>query len=178
MPDEYSRVVDCGRVCLLYLMAGVVHIHHMSTAIDRMVEQSRAGDNPYTVCQVHSGWVVLGEKQLTHGYCMLLPDPVVPNLNALDPHTRMTYLYEMSVVGDVLLRLTGAVRINYAIFGNLEPALHAHVVPRYLDEPEERRTQQPWAWDWSALPSAVPAAMATFMQDLRAGILAHIRHEA
>ena len=27
-------------------------------------------------------------------------------------------------------------RINYAIFGNVEPALHAHVIPRYRNEPE------------------------------------------
>ena len=28
------------------------------------------------------------------------------------------------------------VRVNYAIFGNVEPALHAHVIPRYRSEPE------------------------------------------
>src|SRR5437764_2803 len=46
-----------------------------------------------------------------------------------------------------------AVRINYAIFGNQEAALHAHVIPRYVDEPEEMRGQQPWAYNWSAAPS-------------------------
>jgi hypothetical protein len=44
-------------------------------------------------------------------------------------------------------------RINYAIFGNLEPALHAHVHPRYADEPEGNRTGNPWSYDWSQAPS-------------------------
>jgi len=35
------------------------------------------------------------------------------------------------------------VRINYALFGNLEPALHAHVFPRRADEPAATRTAQP-----------------------------------
>ena len=55
-------------------------------------------------------------------------------------------------LGDALLKVTGATRSNYAIFGNQEPALHAHVIPRYADEPEALRTAQPWAYDWSAAP--------------------------
>jgi hypothetical protein len=52
-----------------------------------------------------------------------------------------------------VLEVTGAVRINYAIFGNLEPALHAHVHPRYADEPDALRTNNPWAYDWSQAPT-------------------------
>jgi hypothetical protein len=36
------------------------------------------------------------------------------------------------------------------MFGNQDPALHAHVIPRYLDEPAELRGAQPWAYDWAA----------------------------
>ena len=48
---------------------------------------------------------------------------------------------------------TGALRINYAIFGNVEPALHAHVHPRYADEPEAMRTTNPWGYDWQQAPA-------------------------
>ena len=44
--------------------------------------------------------------------------------------------------------MTGALRINYAIFGNQEPALHTHFIPRYADEPEKLRGSHPWAYDW------------------------------
>jgi diadenosine tetraphosphate (Ap4A) HIT family hydrolase len=56
---------------------------------------------------------------------------------------------DLGRLGDAVLAATRAVRINYAIFGNLEPALHAHVHPRYADEPEAMRTNNPWAYDWS-----------------------------
>jgi diadenosine tetraphosphate (Ap4A) HIT family hydrolase len=62
----------------------------------------------------------------------------------------------MAALGDAVLAVTGAIRINYAIFGNLDPALHAHVIPRYHDEPASLRTAQPWAYDWDAAPAFDP----------------------
>jgi diadenosine tetraphosphate (Ap4A) HIT family hydrolase len=59
----------------------------------------------------------------------------------------------MALLGDIVLMVTGAVRINYAMFGNMEPALHAHVFPRFDDEPEDLRTASPWAYDWSQAPT-------------------------
>jgi diadenosine tetraphosphate (Ap4A) HIT family hydrolase len=96
---------------------------------------------------------VLGERQVLPGYCLLLPDPVVPTLNALEGAARAAFLADMAALGDAVLAVTRAVRINYAIFGNLDPALHAHVIPRYHDEPDGLRTAQPWAYDWSSAPA-------------------------
>src|SRR5260221_4198698 len=58
----------------------------------------------------------------------------------------------MAMVGDALLATTQALRINYAIYGNVDPALHAHIFPRHATEPEATRTAQPWALDWNAAP--------------------------
>ena len=123
-----------------------------STAIHRRVAALRAGNDPTRVARVASGWVVLGDPQVFAGYCLLLPDPVVADLNALPETARTQFLSDMAAVGDVLLRLTGATRINYAIFGNLEPALHAHIFPRRSDEPPALVTAQPWAYDWTQAP--------------------------
>src|SRR5439155_694904 len=114
---------------------------------------AREGRDPRVIARLFSGWAVFGERQFVRGYSVLLPDPVVPNLNALGAQERMAFLSDMSRLGDALLKVAGAVRINYAIFGNQEAALHAHVIPRYVDEPEEMRGQQPWAYNWSAAPS-------------------------
>jgi diadenosine tetraphosphate (Ap4A) HIT family hydrolase len=122
------------------------------TAIHRMVDRCRAGEFPALVARLPSGWVVLGERQVFAGYCLLLPDPVVPHLNALVHADRDRFLADMASVGDAILASTAAVRVNYAMFGNLEPALHAHVFPRYPDEPMATRTAQPWAFDWGAAP--------------------------
>jgi diadenosine tetraphosphate (Ap4A) HIT family hydrolase len=126
------------------------------TAIHRMVEQCRAAEYAAAVAELPSGWVVMGERQVFEGYCLLLPDPVVPHLNALAAASRDRFLADMARVGDALLAATGALRINYAIFGNVEPALHAHLFPRRADEPPATRTAQPWALDWNSAPEYSP----------------------
>ncbi len=123
------------------------------TAIHRLVERCRAGTYPPAVARMRSGWVVLGERQVVPGYCLLLPDPVVAHLNALSVAARGVFLLEMASLGDVLLELSGATRINYAMFGNAEPALHAHLFPRHESEPESMRALQPWALDWESAPA-------------------------
>ena len=123
------------------------------TAIHRRVAACRAGEDPTAVARLASGWVVMGDPQVLAGYCLLLPDPVVPDLNALPPLAQAAFLADMARLGQTLRDLTGAVRINYAIFGNLEPALHAHVFPRRSTEPPGLRTAHPWAWDWSQAPA-------------------------
>ncbi len=55
----------------------------VSTLIHRRVEAARQGSNPTVICRVRSGWVVLGDVQFLPGYSLLLPDPVVSDLNAL-----------------------------------------------------------------------------------------------
>ena len=67
------------------------------TLVHERVEQARAGTNPYAVCRVRSGWVVLGDYQFLRGYSLLLPDPVAPNLNALSADARRQFLKLPSV---------------------------------------------------------------------------------
>lgn len=123
-----------------------------ATTIHALVDRCRTGQLPAAIAKLPSGWVVMGERQVLPGYCLLLPDPVVPHLNALDTDARAQFLFDMALVGDVLLAITAAARINYAIYGNVDPALHAHVFPRDSAEPEDTRTAQPWALDWNAAP--------------------------
>jgi diadenosine tetraphosphate (Ap4A) HIT family hydrolase/catechol 2,3-dioxygenase-like lactoylglutathione lyase family enzyme len=119
------------------------------TAIHRRVEACRAGADPTCICRLPTGWAVMGDPQVLEGYCLLLPDPVVPHLNAMPPEAQADFLADMSRLGQAVQDVTGALRVNYAIFGNVEPALHAHVFPRYTDEPQDRRTVHPWGYDWS-----------------------------
>lgn len=121
----------------------------MTTAIHRRVAALHAGADPTLVARLPSGFVVLGDPQVLPGYCLLLPDPVVPTLNDLAGPARQRFLDDMAALGDAVLAVTGALRVNYAMFGNVEPALHAHVFPRYAHEPESLRTAHPWAYDWS-----------------------------
>ena len=137
------------------------------TVIHRQVADARDGRESRVVARLFSGWALFGERQFVRGYVLLLPDPVVPSLNALGSQQRTQYLLDMTRVGDALLKVTGAARINYAIFGNQDPALHAHIVPRYLDEPEKLRTDHPWAYNWDAAPAFDRAAFQELAETLR-----------
>jgi diadenosine tetraphosphate (Ap4A) HIT family hydrolase len=59
----------------------------------------------------------------------------------------------MARLGDAVLAVTGADRINYEILGNVEPALHAHIIPRYASEPADLRKTPVWLHDWPAAPA-------------------------
>jgi diadenosine tetraphosphate (Ap4A) HIT family hydrolase len=140
----------------------------VETAIHRRVNEARAGRDQTVLGRCASGWAVFGQQQFVQGYLLLLPDPVVPDLNALSAERRSQFLLDMSRLGDALMLTTAPLRINYAIFGNVEPALHAHVIPRYLSEPQDMQTQHPWAYDWSAGPAFDADAMAPLIKSLRA----------
>jgi diadenosine tetraphosphate (Ap4A) HIT family hydrolase len=137
------------------------------TAIHRRVARLRAGDDPGCIARLPSGWAVLGEQQFLRGYALLLPDPVVGTLNELDGLARTQVLTDAALLGDALLEVTGALRINYAIFGNLEPALHVHVVPRYANEDQALRTAHPWSYDWNAAPRFDEVRDAPLLAGLR-----------
>ena len=129
------------------------------TVIHERVAQCQQGTYPKTIARMASGWAVLGDSQFLKGYCLLLPDPVVAHLNDFAGKERQQFLDDMAALGDAVLAVTGALRINYEMLGNLQPALHAHVFPRYEDEPEDLRTKAVWlypqsTWDETAFDEA------------------------
>ncbi|RWU19287.1 hypothetical protein DM813_23570 [Pseudomonas alkylphenolica] len=128
------------------------------TLISQRVALAREGANDKVICRMASGWAVMGDVQFLEGYCLLLPDPVVPSLNDLDPDARATYLLDMTRLGDAVLQATGALRMNYEILGNTEPELHCHLFPRYAHEPEQHRKMPVWFYDWK---TAIPYAEET-----------------
>lgn len=142
----------------------------MTTLIHQRVEAARRGENPTVICRMPSGWAVLADKQVLRGYALLLPDPVVPSLNDLQGEARAAYLHDMVLLGDALLEVTGAARINYEILGNTEPALHVHVIPRYADEPPLQRLGPVWFYDRSSAPSFDPERDRELMQQIAGAI--------
>jgi diadenosine tetraphosphate (Ap4A) HIT family hydrolase len=145
------------------------------TQIHRWVEAARAGANPAVIARVRSGWVVAGEQQVVAGYCLLVPDPVVSDLNALTGRARGEFLEDMVALGDVLLEVTMAARINYEILGNSERALHAHLFPRYDSEPETTRRAPVWLHDWSQAPRFDRVAQDAFIARVANALVARGR---
>ena len=147
----------------------------MTTLIHRRVEEAQQDTNPYVICRIPSGWMVLGDTQILPGYSILLSDPVVPDLNALSLKGRLAFLRDMSIVGDALLEATGAALINYEILGNADRALHAHIIPRYSDEPDETRRKPIWFSDWDNAPKFDVEGDKDLMQKLADSIQKRLR---
>jgi diadenosine tetraphosphate (Ap4A) HIT family hydrolase len=143
----------------------------MNTAIHRLVEDCRNGNAPQLIARLPSGWAVMGLQQVLRGYSLLLPDPVVPHLHALDVGAREQFLGDLARLGEAVFNATGALRINYAIFGNVEPALHAHVHPRFVDEPAAMRNANPWGYDWTLAPVFDLATYEPLRDDIRRRLL-------
>ena len=146
------------------------------TTIQERVEMARAGTHPTLIYRMPSGWAVLYDQQHLRGYTILLPDPVVGSINDLDRAQRAAYLCDMVTIGDALLEMTDAFRINYAILGNTDPALHAHIVPRYLSEPDEFRKGPPWSYPKEVLGTRLfdPARDGEFIARLAEAIQRHL----
>lgn len=141
------------------------------TAIHRFVDQARRGEHPRVIARLGSGWAVLGASQRLPGYALLCPDPVVGSLNDLDAPARAAFLLDMARIGDAVLDACRPLRLNYAMLGNLEPALHAHIIPRYESEPPEFRTKSIWNYPpeiWDAPEHAYhPERHTMLLQSLR-----------
>lgn len=140
----------------------------MAGLIEERVRLARSGDNPWVIARMASGWLVIGDVQPLPGYCLLLADPVVASLNALGDSDRALYLGDMARIGDAMLEVTGAARINYETWGNLDPALHTHITPRYVDEPDDKRVRPAVvAYDWTSARPFDPAIDGPYMRRMR-----------
>mgnify|MGYP001581846165 CR=1 FL=1 len=113
------------------------------TVIHDRVDKARAGENPYVICKLETCWVALSDEPFTRGHCITFADPVVFGLNDLDEKARMFYLRDVARVGDALISALGAYRINYETLCNVAQALHTHIIPRYLNEPDAKRRDRP-----------------------------------
>lgn len=118
--------------------------------MDDRVGSALRGENPLVMARMRSGFAVIGDTQFMPGYSVLLTDdPAANHLTDLDPRRRGEFLMDMSLLGEAIETVCGRDglrRMNYSIYGNAWPVLHAHVVPRYEWEPAEFREGPVWAY--------------------------------
>ena len=104
------------------------------------------GENPMVIARMKSGYAVMGDTQFLPGYCVLLAYPKVNALEDLSVADRNQYLADMALLGQAVTEVCHPWRVNYAIYGNSDEFLHAHVFPRYTWEPEERKRRPVWRY--------------------------------
>ena len=119
--------------------------------ISNRVERILAGNDTELICEMSSGYAILGKYQpepIT-GCCMLLPKDVVASPNDLSTEQRGRFFSDLVLLGDAIVRATGSERINYLVLCNQVPELHGHAVPRFASEDPEKRKQGPFeAYDF------------------------------
>lgn len=71
------------------------------------------------------------------------------SLNDLKIQERVAFLRDMSLVGDVLLKVCSCQRVNYDILGNTAHFLHTLLFPRYRLEDSEKVLKPVWLHDSS-----------------------------
>jgi diadenosine tetraphosphate (Ap4A) HIT family hydrolase len=108
------------------------------------LEAAHQGLNPTVIARVPSGWAVLGDGQRLPGYALILSDPLVPSLNDLPLEAQMVFLHDMALLGRAVQDVTDCARVNYGVYGNSDPYLHAHVFARYAWEAQERARVPVW----------------------------------
>jgi diadenosine tetraphosphate (Ap4A) HIT family hydrolase len=113
------------------------------------------GENPMFVARMASGLVLLHDAQFLPGWCVLFATPPAPRLEDLADDPARDFLGDMAALGRAVTRVCAPRRINYAIYGNTSPVLHAHIVPRYDWERADRVTQPVWTYptaQWRDMP--------------------------
>ena len=96
--------------------------------------------------------------------CIVVFDRHIEGVEALDSDQLMSFWKDVVRVGTAVRRATGAVRINYAVLGNVTAHLHAHVIPRQPSS-EPLPTRSPWS-DPRPLVGLNPTELARFRRVL------------
>lgn len=101
------------------------------------------GENPTVLARLATGFAVIGDSQHLPGYCVFLTDnPAEDRLADLPRSRRLAFLADVDLVGEAVHRVCQRRdpqfrRVNYAVLGNLDTYLHAHIHARYNWEPAE-----------------------------------------
>ncbi len=116
----------------------------MATPAERLALLER-GEDPNLIARVPSGFLVASSEPYLPGYCLLLASPFAESLEDLSLERRAAFLEDMGRIGEIVKAVCGAKRINYGIYGNVDPFLHAHFWPRYAWEDEPFAKMPPLA---------------------------------
>jgi diadenosine tetraphosphate (Ap4A) HIT family hydrolase len=131
------------------------------------------GMNGHFVCELETGFVVLGDFQFFRGYTLFLAKRHVAELHQLEAGERERFLIEMSLVAESVYRCFKPVKLNYECLGNAEPHLHWHLFPRHADDPSPGTSS--WKVDKSVRYAERFRPDASELKRLRVELLSELR---
>ncbi len=87
------------------------------------------------VCRLEVSTLYLFRDQTYRGRCVVALDVHETELFRLDPAMLQRFARDVARAAAALQRAFAPDKINYAIYGDLAPHLHYHVVPKYRGGP-------------------------------------------
>ncbi len=107
---------------------GPCHICRDNAAAD-------AGEEPWTVARLTTGYVRPNPNQYFEGSAFFLAKACVHEVFELGPAVRPTHLNEMTEVAGAIFDAFSPRKMNYEALGNGAPHLHWWLTPRYASDP-------------------------------------------
>lgn len=113
--------------------------------ICELVQASLEGRHPYLVADLGTSLLMMGDDRdgdLYRGYAILALKQHVREPHELPPEQAAAHMAELMEAGRAIHRAFEPAKLNYASFGNEEPHLHWHIIPRYTHDADFGC--QPW----------------------------------
>ncbi len=95
------------------------------------------------IATLPASWLTMNADAPMVGYVCLVSRVHVVELHDLDDMQTATFMADARRVSRAVQAVTGAVKLNYEMHGNILPHLHMHLFPRYPGDPFEGRPIDP-----------------------------------
>ena len=115
----------------------------MSCLICERIDMIKSSTNPYFVCELETGYVIIGDHQHFYGYTLFLYKEHVTELHFIPKEIRQKHLEEMSLVYEAVYNAFKPEKMNCESLGNGHAHLHWHLFPR---NPNDTSIRGPVWW--------------------------------
>jgi diadenosine tetraphosphate (Ap4A) HIT family hydrolase len=140
------------------------------------IQRIQEGKNPYFVCELETGYVVMGDHQYFRGYSLFLGKIHKKELHELEPDFRRKFLWEMSEVATAVFRAFQPRKLNCELLGNTDSHLHWHIFPRHAND--KKPAEAVWSIDKSVRENESARPSLVELGSLKEKLRDHLKHLA
>jgi diadenosine tetraphosphate (Ap4A) HIT family hydrolase len=106
------------------------------------VALAKGGNSPFVIAEMERSYFVVGDHQWHEGYALVLLKEHVREPFELEPDVQREHFREVMRAAQALYTTFRPRKMNFSCYGNAEPHVHWHLVPRYKEDPHP--TKDPW----------------------------------
>jgi diadenosine tetraphosphate (Ap4A) HIT family hydrolase len=99
------------------------------------VALAKEGRNSHLIAEMTHSYFVVGDHQFHRGYALVLLKAHVREPFELFPQVQREHFHEVMRAATALNETFRPWKLNYSCYGNAEPHVHWHIVPRYQGDP-------------------------------------------